>query len=294
MTSNVLPKTFGKIVEAKPSDLLGSDQQSYWRDELYTNKVLVIKGLLNLSSDELWDIHTVFGTPWTPQDYKDSFEAPSCLTEGKYVTTYSNLNTAKRIGDKNLPWHHDIPWQREKRYPIRSLYPTRLNGGAGEYSTNFCDADIVWSKLNKDMWPELSQADIRLQYWYDASKGVENSATKVVPLVEVHPYTKKYSVLLNSFGPTHESLPFSTGYTGAWAVDCWSRSKRLGLKYLNMLHEKVCTPDNIYEHHWELGDLVLFDNASGVFHGRESIGKPDVEREFWRMNLRHYWQTAKA
>lgn len=291
MDTNILPKTFGKAIEVKPSDLLGADQQAYWRDQMYQNKILVLKGLVGLTSDQLWDIHTVFGTPWTPEDYKDSFELPSCTTPGKYVTTYSNVNTKKRIGDKSLPWHHDIPWHREKRYPIRSLYPTKLTGGAGAVSTNFCDCDTIWARLPKEQWDELAQADIRLQYWYDASKGVPNPPTKVVPLVERHPHTNKYSLLLNSFGPVQESMPHSTTYTGAWAVDCWSRSKRLGLQYLEMLHAKVCTDDNIYEHKWEMGDLVLFDNYSGVFHGRDRIDQPDVEREFWRMNVRHYWQT---
>jgi alpha-ketoglutarate-dependent taurine dioxygenase len=198
-----------------------------------------------------------------------------------------------RIGDKDLPWHHDIPWHREKRYPIRSLYPTRLEATKGT-TTNFCDADSIWQRIPKEQWEELAQADIRIQFWYDASKGAENPPTKIVPLVERHPHTGRHSLLLNSFGPKHEQLPFSTSYTGAWILDCWSKRKRLGLKYLNHLHEKVCTPDNIYEHEWELGDLVLFDNYSGVFHGRDRIVEAHTIREFWRMNLRHYWQTKES
>lgn len=282
--------TFGKVFEVKIDDLLGSDQQTYWRDQMYKNKVLVLKGLLNLSKDQLWDIHAVFGTPWTADEYKNSFEVPSCDTPGKYVTTYSNINTKGRIGDKSLPWHHDIPWHREIRYPIRSLYPTKLTGKAGSVTTNFCDCDLVWARLPKDKWDELAQADIRIQYWYDAAKSVQNVPTKVIPLVERHPHTGKYSLLLNSFGPQFDGLKHATTYTGAWAVDCWSRSKRLGLRYLDMLHSLVVTEDNIYEHPWEMGDLVLFDNYSGVFHGRDKITDQNAEREFWRMNVKHYWQ----
>lgn len=271
------------------ADLLNNP--GHWRDLMYTNKVLVLKGLVGLTKDQLWDIHAVFGTPWTATEYRDSYEAPSHDTEGKSVTTYSNTASKARIGDKSLPWHHDVPWHREKRYPIRSLYPTKLTGNAGDVSTNFCDCDVIWNRLPETQWEELSKADIRLQFWYDASKGVANPETKVVPLVEQHPHTKKYSLLLNSFGPRQEGMEYSTTYTGAWAVDCWSRSKRLGLRYLDMLHGKVCTDDNIYEHKWEMGDLVLFDNYSGVFHGRDRIDQPDVEREFWRMNVKHYWQT---
>lgn len=288
--STMMP-TFGRTFTVTPDDLLGADQRDYWRDQMYQSKILVLKGLVGLNSDQLWDIHSVFGTPWTPEEYKDSFEVPVCLTAGKHVTTYSNIITKQRIGDKSLPWHHDIPWQREKRYPIRSLYPTKLTGQAGDVSTNFCDCDVVWSRLPREQWDELAQADMRLQYWYDASKGTENPATRIVPLVERHPHTKKYSVLLNSFGPKQPGLSFSTTSTGAWAIDCWSRSKHLGLSYLNMLHTLVCTEDNMYEHKWEMGDLVLFDNSSGIFHGRDRISQENVERQFWRTNVKHYWQS---
>lgn len=284
-----LPATFVKQLSPTVDELLDPSRRDEWRDTLYQSRVLVLKGLKGLTKDQLWDIHAVFGTPWTDEEYKYSFEVPSFDTPGKFVTTYSNVNTKVRIGDKPLPWHHDIPWQRPIRYPIRSLYPTRLEGV--NTTTNFCNGDIIWTRLPKEEWDELARADVRLQYWYDASKKVENPATRVVPLIEQHPHTKRWSVLLNSFGPQSKALPFSTSYTGAWIVDCWSKSKRLGLQYLNRLHELACTPDNIYEHEWELGDLVLFDNWSGVMHGRERLTGSGSVREFWRMNVKHYWQT---
>jgi len=268
-----------------------------WQDLLYANKVLVLKGLTDLSMNDLWDIHTVFGVPWTKTEYALSFEAPTCMTEGKWVTDYSNIGSKGRIGDKVIPWHHDIPWHREKRYPIRSLYPTKLTPGA-ELSTNFCDADAVWAKLSKAERFALSQADVRIQYWYEACKGTKDVASKVIPLVEKHPHTGAFSVMLNSFGVGdigekigRPDLKHSTSSTGAWIIDCWSRSSHLGLEFINRLHELALTEDNIYEHVWELGDLVLFDNSSGVFHGRERISQEGVERAFWRMNLKHYWQV---
>lgn len=296
-----LPATFGKIVTATLAEILDPARKAEWIDTMYKSKVLVFKGLNNLTATQLWDIHAVFGTPWEQKEYWQSFEK-AVETEpgsGKFVTEYSNVLTKTRIGDKSLPWHHDIPWHRARRYPIRSLYPTLLKGGAGSVTTNFCDCDVVWKRLPKDQWDKLAEADIRLQFWYDASKGVSNPRTRVVPLVERHPHTQRYSVLLNSFGPTEQNksipeLPFSTVSTGAWAIDCWSRNERLGLKYLDELHKLVVTEDNIYEHAWEMGDLVLFDNYSGVFHGRDKIKVEGAERAFWRMNIKHNWQPVTS
>jgi hypothetical protein len=39
-----------------------------------------------------------------------------------------------------------------------------------------------------------------------------------------------------------------------------------------------------------MGDLVMFDNYSGIFHGRDRIVQENTVREFWRMNVKHYWQ----
>jgi alpha-ketoglutarate-dependent taurine dioxygenase len=290
INGTLLRPTFVNVVENASYDDILADPET-WKERLYTAKVLVLRGLPGLTKDQLWDLHCAFGTPWTIKDYRDSYELASWDTPGKHVTTYSNVLSEGRIGDKALPWHHDIPWHREKRYPIRSLYPTKLDAAASSITTDFCDCDRIWSRLSKERWPEMMAADIRLQFWYFACRSLENPGTRVVPLVEQHPHTKKWSLLLNSFGPSENGMPFSTTYTGAWIVDCWSKSRRMGLRYLNELHELVCTEDNIYRHSWELGDLILFDNYSGVFHSRSRITQANVNREFWRMNLRHYWQT---
>jgi len=283
---------FVNVIRVTKEELL-SEPRAKWQDIMYQSKVLVLKGLVSLTPAEHWEIHSIFGNPWTSQEYQDSFEVSREVGPSKWITTYSNMNTKGRIGDKSLPWHHDIPWHRAKRYPIRSLYPTKLTNGASEVTTNFCDADVIWKRIPKSEWEKLAQVDVRLQYWYEAAKGNRDVVTKVIPLVERHPYTKRYSVLLNSFGFDRQDLKHATTSTGAWIIDCWSRSEHLGIDYLDKLHEIACTQDNIYEHRWEYGDLVLFDNYSGVMHGRDRITTENTEREFWRVNVKHSWQTGQ-
>lgn len=285
---------FGRLREVTKEELLQPNlDRAAWRDLLYKSKVLVLKGLHGLSRDELWQIHTVFGMPWAAETYKLSFEAAVCDTPGQYVTEYSNVGSRGRIGDKMLPWHHDIPWHRAYKYPIRSLYPTMLDGGKG-VTTDFCDASAIWSRTDQSNWDKIAKADIRLQYWYDAARGVTNTDSRIVPLCERHPHTNKWNLMLNSFGPRRDDLPFSTASTGAWIIDCWSKSEHVGLEFIDWLHSLVVTEDNIYRHEWELGDLVLFDNHSGIMHGRQGIREPNVTRAFWRMNLHHYWESLYA
>jgi hypothetical protein len=200
-----------------------------------------------------------------------------------------------------MPWHRDIPWHRAMRYPIRSLYPISMTKGAGATGTRFCDCDVLWNRLSDDNQGLLENTSVRIQNWYQFQYKVPKVDTRWIPLVEKHVLTGRKSVLLNSFGDmqtvdeNHKpKYKFSTAPGGTWIQEAKLLgyvSEDKGLLWINHLHETVATADNIYSHVWEQGDLVLFDNSSGVFHGRDKVvAEPDAERLFWRMNLKHTWQ----
>ena len=280
---NYLKQKWGGIAKVSFDELI--NHSDYWKEALYDRKMLILKGLHNLSMDQLYDLHLVWGDPWKKDDYATTTEMCVSQSDGKILTEYGNLLTKKSIGNKAMPWHRDIPWHRDKRYPIRSLYPVVMSNGAGDTGTRFCDADIIWERLHNFNFKDLESVQIKIQSWYQVVHKVENPDTIYIPLVEIHPHTKKKSLLLNSFGPIDENLSFSTEKTGTWILDIKIYEKNYGLKLINDLHKAVCTEDNIYNHAWEMGDLVLFDNYSGVFHGRSRvIAKENAERKFWRMN----------
>ena len=286
LVSNSTDSIWGGLITGITIESL-HEQASYWRHKLYERKILVIRGLPTLTMAQLWNLHTIWGVPWFEDYYRTTTErvvhidgSSRCLTE------YGNLITKESIGNRRLPWHRDIPWHREKRYPIRSLYPIKMTSGAGNIGTKFCDADVAWTRLEEAEQKKLRSLQVTIQSWYQYHHKFKEVATKVIPLVERHQLTGRESVLLNSFGPATDGLEYSVPLSGAWILD--------NLEFVNQLHQVVCTDDNIYTHQWEQGDLVLFDNSSGVFHSRDPIpqvtGDEVVERLFWRLNLRHRWQ----
>ncbi len=281
---------------SSPKEIL--ENPAMWRSRMYRAKVLVIKGLADLSSEELLELHTVFGDPWSPEEYRDSNEKVE-LTEsgGGCVTSYGNLIT-KSIGNLAMPWHRDIPWHREKRYPIRSLYPTQLSMGAGSAGTEFADCDILFKRLRPADLDLLHRTKLLIQNWYQVQANHSEPDLKTIPLVERHPVTGLNSILLNSF--RHLTYGFTrcgVGNKGAWTVGVQIDGEAMPYaeahEWLDYLHSLVATHDNIYTHQWELGDLVLFDNFSGVFHRRDAIEAPEgAERRFWRINLKHRLESA--
>lgn len=264
-----------------------------WANRLYDQKILVLRGLTGLTRDEVWAANQVFGRPWSITSYQQSFERVVPNSGVHVVTEYSNVMANGWIGNSMMPWHRDIPWHRDKRYPIRSLYPIFTEDSDFSVGTKFCDCDVLFQRLSAPEVTQLMDTEVQIQNWYQMNKGDEVE-TQWIPLVEVHGITKRMSVMLNSFGPKDETLPFSCKETGAWILDARSKSDPqsvFGVSWINYLHSVVVTDEDVYTHQWEDGDLVLFDNASGVFHARPRLQQPSKPRKFIRLNIHHPWQV---
>lgn len=295
---------WGGIAETTVEDLLYNAND--WRKRLYDRKMLVLKGLRELDQATYWKLHTIWGKPWTAEQYTRTTEKWDEFEPGKALTQYGNQITKEAIGNRQMPWHRDIPWHRHMRYPIRSLYPIRMTKGAGATGTRFCDCDVLWQRLSADNKEFMRSTNLLIQNWYQFQHKFAKPETRWIPLVEKHPETARESVLLNSFGTMQAPIDgkpspfeFGTAPGGTWIQRATIKQQGAslefnGLSWLNYLHQMAATTDNIYTHVWEQGDLVLFDNYSGVFHGRDRVmAQPDAERLFWRMNVQHAWQPSE-
>lgn len=272
------------------------------RSHLYARKLLVFRGLHGLKPQTLWFIGSLFGTPWNISAYKATGEKHfihvlQSAESLAVVTRYASLEEDSAIGALPMPWHRDIPWHRDMRYPVRLLYPTKLNGPYEEATTDFCDCDLLLESPEPNVVEAITHTDLRIQNWYVANSSMDPELvpTRVVPLVERHPVTQAPSVMLNSFwdpelsDEVRRANPKFSRYTrrqGAWIVDAWSDSKRMGLGWIDDLHRRVLVDGNVYRHRWAPGDLVVMDNAGGVFHSRPPVPE-GVTREFWRVNASH-------
>ena len=243
----------------------------YWRALLYDKKVLIFREL-KLSAQEFINIHKVFGRPWSAPLYTLSRELPNTLSSGDVYTTYSNVLMKKSIGNNAMSFHRDIPWHRAIRYPIRSLYPTVLP--STKNSTLFIDANSIWDQITEQRAQELERTNLTIQSWYEVALDTGKHLRKSIPLVEIHPFTKRKTCLLNATGRT------------AWVQGIERDNCAYDHREIDQLIDLA--KSEVYEHDWRLGDLVLFDNYSGVMHGRNQI--PHEPREFWRINVKHGWQ----
>jgi alpha-ketoglutarate-dependent taurine dioxygenase len=264
------PIHFGAEHTVSRLDIL--NDREFWRNELYDRKMLVFRDL-HLTVDEYYELHTVFGRPWMKPLYTLSREVTQDLSGGRVYTAYGSVSNAA-MGIEAMRFHRDIPFHRGIRYPIRSLYPVKLP--AQNAATIFTDADVLWC-LYPELHDTFMNTELIIHSWYDVTFQTGQSVRKRIPLVEQHPHTGRKSMLLNTPGPT------------GWVRGVVIHGEEQPLKVVEEWFSRLGTPDNFYRHEWQRGDLVIFDNYSGLMHGREAIASTE-ERAFWRMNLKHDWQ----
>jgi alpha-ketoglutarate-dependent taurine dioxygenase len=284
---NLLPG-WGTEAEISVQSFLGNPE--FWRNKLYERKLLVFRGWENLSVGQLWEVHNAFGIPWSKTEYYMSREFGMGFEEDsdRSVTRYGTKVSA-RVGLNQMPWHRDIPWHREIKYPIRSLAPVALENQ--NTPTLFCDAEVLSRRLPDNRVLHLHFMELDIVDWYAVIERDPAPEHKRIALMEEHPVTKRMVPMLNSFLRENSSHTFGARLEGAWIHNVLLYDTPVGLDHMQEFHELVCTEDNTYTHHWRTGDLVLFDNASGLMHRRPKVQpvNPElpIEREFFRMNVKH-------
>lgn len=253
-------------------------EPSYWRNLLYSRKLLVFKNM-NFTKEDYVKFCSHFGKMWSGKDYAYSREAVESIKVNNLFFTLSPISNkiSKRLGIGEMDWHADIPNRVEKPFPIRSLWMVNNpNPDAG--ITTWMNIEEGIEYLPKHLKEQIDNISIIQQSWYEKDTDIQEFDFK-----KIHPITNKTSLRLNYFCDEDRDI-----------VDAWikevkmygektSCKKVLGpfLKYLSSVE------DCIYSHKWGLNDIVIYDNWPFV-HNRTNLEiSDDQERKFYRCNIDH-------
>jgi taurine dioxygenase len=168
-------------------------------------------------------------------------------------------------------WHTDLSFE----YPsakATQLYSRAIPSRGGD--TLFANSYDAYERL-----PEATRRNIEnlsATYCYGGRKkvGVElleaedmNRAPATHPLVRVHPETGRKSLYYDN-GKLVEFVGIDAAEGAALAEE---------------LHRHV-NVDEDYRHHWQLGDIVIWDNRCSL-HSATGDAPPDERRAFWRVTI---------
>jgi taurine dioxygenase len=228
------------------------------RDLLAQHHVLVLHG--DWSESEHVELIGTFGRV-LPQGPRVIVNDPPA-GEQPVVTLVSNM-TEGGLGTFELAFHHDLA---HVATPLAGLSLYALEVGAGQPPTRFANGRLAYRQLTPEVRDRLEglQSLFAANYTTTSDKAASARAVRdsldptwpraVHPVVVPHPVTGDKCVYVNEMMTT----------------EILGLDRRDGDALLDVLFAQLYDPTHIYEHHWQVGDLVVWDNLA-VQHSRRHV-----------------------
>jgi taurine dioxygenase len=162
-----------------------------------------------------------------------------------------------RLGNQELNWHMDQIFMAQPTAGT-ILYAIEVTPEGGD--TWFCDLGGAYAALPAELKAMVDgRRAVHSAATADRRVGIELTEEQRAKAPEViHPLVRTHPL-------AHEKgLYFSMNHTAR--IDGWSEEDSLPL--LDELRAHATQPRFVYAHHWQVGDLVLWDNAA-TMHRRD-------------------------
>lgn len=271
---NIQPAATGQIgavISGLNVETLTKDEAKTVLDTVYRDKLVVIRDQ-NLDTHQYIQLAQKLGTPqvyfqsnYHHKDHPEIFVSSNVLDNGK----------KDGVSGTGQYWHTDCSFQ-DNPLSLTMVYPQIIPPSV-RY-TNYIDLEMVYNKLPADLKAFISDKTIihegKLRYKIQPSdidrsladiiKEVQQMAPAVKhPAVITHPITGNEILYINE--------GFSTGID-----DCTHEQSQVMLqKFLEFIDQ----PENVHIHHWQEGDILLWDNRP-LIHKASPIPKGEQSKSY--------------
>lgn len=245
----------GELIGFDPRQVQSPDGAAEFLDALTDHALLVARGL-DLSGAELVSIGRALGDlEILPEPDKRNPDHPE-------IFDLSNVRPDGQIVDFDEPqavflrgterWHTDSSF-REIPCFSTMLYAIEVPATGGE--TQFADMRAAWEALPADRQADLD--GLRVVHSYEYSRA--NNPGELEPWTDEE--RAKYPPVTHPLVRTHPGGRRSL-YLGGHASHIESMALDEGRTLLAEVEAEATPPDRVYEHRWQAGDLVMWDNRS--------------------------------
>jgi alpha-ketoglutarate-dependent taurine dioxygenase len=275
--------TWGTTVEFdNPAEFFQQDLD-YWRNLIYSRKLLVFKKM-DFTKQDYAKFGMRFGKLWSKDDYKYSRESQENVKINNFDFILSPISNkiSPRLGQVEMQWHADIPNRNRNPFPIRSLWMVdNPNPEAG--LTTWLNIEDGLEQLPSILLEQIPNIKIIQQSWHE-----EDTEIQEFNFIKTHPITNKHSLRLNFFCDATKNI------TDAWIKNVTVNGILTECKPVLGPYLKFLENQNklIYTHTWDTNDIVIYDNWPFVHNRTQLDLKPDQERLFYRINIDHLSNTV--
>ena len=239
------------------------------RSALHNNCVLVLRGQL-LKPEDHTRLARVFGEPFLP-----SYYAANALEGHPKIAVVPNFGKAKAPAES---WHTD--WSHMSTPPAVSVARAHVLPETGG-DTMFTNQYVAYERLSDGM-KELLRGR-RGKFVGSRPRSVQKMtgtsdtlpATEREPVVNYHPIARVHP------GTGRTALYLNRPGQAMVAIEGLTEAESLPI--LKFLYHQSSTPDNVYRHQWQPGDVVCWDNRCAMHYGVHDYG--DVERTLHRITV---------
>ncbi|MCB2076255.1 MAG: TauD/TfdA family dioxygenase [Novosphingobium sp.] len=247
---------FGEEVELSEVPAEGSDEAELLRELFHRDGLLFVRGL-QLDHDQQIAFCRLFGP--VPDSPFENF-------------VISNVDKGGYLGKRELHWHNDVPFL-PKPYLYAALHALAVDPQA--VPTRFVSAYRGYERL-----PTRLRQRIEGMKALHVRERVYDRPTRMTDLVEgdictVHDIVRTDPVSGRKFLFVNQ----------AWTAQVIGLSQADGDALLEEIFSYFYVDDDIYEHKWREGDLVLWDNIA-VQHSRGLAG--EGRRTLQRVTVTEY------
>lgn len=267
---NIIPAPAALGAEIQDVDLTKIDDARFrqlhdiWLDHL----LLVFRGQ-KFTAQDLVTLVRRFGTPVTSSNlHKRGLEeriANKVFNLPPEVTVVTNVRENGRpvgiLGDGEVVWHSDFSFKEEPT-AARMLLAVEIPPAGGR--TYFSNCYAAYDALPQEMKKRIAGMTIKQANIVDTAMQIRPGASLDMdireipgpshPVVSTHPETGRNMIFL---GRRHSA------YVNGCTLE---ESEAL----LNELWAHATDPRFVYEHHWAVGDVVVWDNRA-TLHRRDAF-----------------------
>lgn len=245
------------------------------KKNLFNHKVIVIKKQ-NLTDEQLLAFAKIFG-PVFDANKAHVLGAENGKTS-KVVVVGNNASEFKKafLGHQEVLPHSDHQWVEEPS-SISMLYA--IDVCANSAPTIWTDTTAVYKELSADLKNQIASKEITTfnpfyrpfgqvySKYVNRDEDVPPGEQISHPLVRTHPETGEKILYMHR----------------AYEMEFKNISYQEGIELWQSLNEYIDNTKAVYKHHWENGDLVIWDNRA-TLHYRPAFEK-SIRRVLKRVSI---------
>jgi taurine dioxygenase len=246
----VHPAVGAEVLGLDPTRPLDAATRASLREAFDARGMLLLRGL---------DIDLAFQDTFSRMLIGDDRSAAEAGTIDKQAYFVSNVEENAGAPFGRLPYHCDLMWSSDA-FQVLSLYGTQVEPGGA--TTTFTSATHAWKTLPADLRARVEPLHARHVNGLPRGSGADgvlravfdHEEATVFPIARPHPRTGE-TILYVSEMNTSDVVELAPAESEA---------------LLQELFAHLYDPDNVYEHEWQEGDLVVFDNLA-TQHARGEV-----------------------